>query len=573
MPTANFKKFKDSFRYQYQASNNFRTLAFASAIALLGFLSTLGWNYLNTKWQGQDFQTTIVYENQNRAESQTPQSPGYGTSPGSQIVIRDRLTTETIVKTLGSDTTLLGELIDQRLNRYLAEGRFKGDKGDPGLQGSSGGGYPANVGFIPPGVGPVPGGGTISSATYFNANYLTVDDSLTVNSPAVFEGPTTLNGTTIINSLTVSNINPGLTQGSIIFQGPSGLTQDNANFYWDDTNNRFGIGTSTPLANLTVVANASSTPLIVASSTGLTLLTVVQSGNVGINTSTPQANLTVIQINNGDNIILAQRSTDTSPSGDFIRYNSAAGTALFRVDNSGNITAPGTITGGALTITSTSTPQLKVQYDSSNQWTASTSPSGITQFTFNSSTGTPQAIFTPQTNMVNGFVFQNASLSPVLSIDTANRRVGINTTTPSQTFSVIGIAGAIDIFDVSSSTSTSVFRIAATGNVGIGTTTPNALLNVYGNLLVATSSTPALFVNTGTGNVGIGTTTPGRTLTIVGDIRATGILYDSTNAAGSGGNFLMSTAIGYQWTATSTLFGGSQVRFRNQWLCHPLDWR
>ena len=72
-------------------------------LLLFRFSSTLGWNYLNTKWQGQDFQTTIVYENQNRAESQTPQSPGYGTSPGSQIVIRDRLTTETIVKLSGSE--------------------------------------------------------------------------------------------------------------------------------------------------------------------------------------------------------------------------------------------------------------------------------------------------------------------------------------------------------------------------------------------------------------------------------------------------------------------------------------
>ena len=61
------------------------------------------------------------------------------------------------------------------------------------------------------------------------------------------------------------------------------------------------------------------------------------------------------------------------------------------------------------------------------------------------------------------------------------------------------------------------------------------------------------------GNVGIGTTTPGRTLTVVGDVRATGILYDSSNSAGTSGNFLMSTATGYQWTATSTLFGGAQV--------------
>lgn len=37
------------------------------------------------------------------------------------------------------------------------------------------------------------------------------------------------------------------TQGSIIFAGSGGLlSQDNANFFWDDTNNRLGIGTATP---------------------------------------------------------------------------------------------------------------------------------------------------------------------------------------------------------------------------------------------------------------------------------------------------------------------------------------
>lgn len=39
----------------------------------------------------------------------------------------------------------------------------------------------------------------------------------------------------------------GFTAGSILFAGPSGLiAQDNANAYWDDVNNRFGLGTNAP---------------------------------------------------------------------------------------------------------------------------------------------------------------------------------------------------------------------------------------------------------------------------------------------------------------------------------------
>ena len=38
------------------------------------------------------------------------------------------------------------------------------------------------------------------------------------------------------------------TAGSVVFAGPSGIyAQDNANFFWDDTNNRFGIGANTSL--------------------------------------------------------------------------------------------------------------------------------------------------------------------------------------------------------------------------------------------------------------------------------------------------------------------------------------
>lgn len=42
-----------------------------------------------------------------------------------------------------------------------------------------------------------------------------------------------------------------LTQGSVLFAGPGGAhTQDNANFFWNDTNNRLGIGTASPGATL-----------------------------------------------------------------------------------------------------------------------------------------------------------------------------------------------------------------------------------------------------------------------------------------------------------------------------------
>lgn len=49
-----------------------------------------------------------------------------------------------------------------------------------------------------------------------------------------------------------------------------------------------------------------------------------------------------------------------------------------------------------------------------------------------------------------------------------------------------------------------IYNATTSDNVGVGTTTPTQRLNVFGNLLVSTSSTPLLFVNTAIGKVGIG---------------------------------------------------------------------
>lgn len=47
------------------------------------------------------------------------------------------------------------------------------------------------------------------------------------------------------------------TAGSVVFAGGSGIYgQDNAQFFWDDTNNRLGLGTATPSEQLTITASA-----------------------------------------------------------------------------------------------------------------------------------------------------------------------------------------------------------------------------------------------------------------------------------------------------------------------------
>jgi hypothetical protein len=46
---------------------------------------------------------------------------------------------------------------------------------------------------------------------------------------------------------------PALTAGSVLFSNGTTIAQDNANFFWDDSNNRLGIGTATPSYKLDVI--------------------------------------------------------------------------------------------------------------------------------------------------------------------------------------------------------------------------------------------------------------------------------------------------------------------------------
>ena len=52
---------------------------------------------------------------------------------------------------------------------------------------------------------------------------------------------------------------PSLTAGSVLFSNGTTIAQDNANFFWDDTNNRLGIGTNTPARPLDVIGQIAAT--------------------------------------------------------------------------------------------------------------------------------------------------------------------------------------------------------------------------------------------------------------------------------------------------------------------------
>ena len=66
-------------------------------------------------------------------------------------------------------------------------------------------------------------------------------------------------GTTVGVGYGGTGTSTAFTAGSVVFAGGSGVyTQDNANLFWDDSNNRLGIGTTTPVSTLQIYAATAS---------------------------------------------------------------------------------------------------------------------------------------------------------------------------------------------------------------------------------------------------------------------------------------------------------------------------
>ncbi len=234
------------------------------ALVLALLIGSVFWtNFFSALSGGSNLnETRVVY--QNNRPTTTGSSLAVTTTPQTTLVIRERVV-EHDNRTLGFSQSDIYSLIDNRLNQYLSEGKFKGETGPQGPAGLAQGG--TTITYVQPPLpnNSTPGslaGFTYLSATHFSAddaiiNNLTVNNSANFNGAATFSGPTVLNGTTTIANLNVTNLNTGLTEGSVVFQGVAGLSQDNSNFFYTASTSQLSLGTSTP--NLSALLQLDST--------------------------------------------------------------------------------------------------------------------------------------------------------------------------------------------------------------------------------------------------------------------------------------------------------------------------
>ena len=205
-----------------------------------------------------------------------------------------------------------------------------------GVVGANRGGAGANNGILQANGSGVVGTVTAGTGITYSGTTLSVNQGFS---------PTWTAGHTFTATMTAREIDPqtdntydlGTTalRWRTVHVGPGSLVVHN-----DATNTlKATLGFSGSTAQLTT---DSATPLQLrtGSNAGVFLNT---NGTVGFNLATAtNGNFDFRQITNGDQMINVRRVTDTTPSGNFLNFENAAGTDLFTVDNSGTLTA-GTI--------------------------------------------------------------------------------------------------------------------------------------------------------------------------------------------------------------------------------------
>lgn len=404
------------------------------------------------------------------------------------------------------------------------------------------------------------GSGTVTSVSVVTANGFSGSVATATTTPAI----------------TLSTTN---TQGSVLFAGTAGqLQQDNANFFWDDTNNRLGIGTATPIASVHILeTSGAATP-----------------GTV--------KGIVITQQSSGNDSVGFQNAGSSNkawsfyqPGNSFSLYEYAAGqsfegTGADRIffQAGGNIgigtTAPLTnlqISGGASNVLSFNTASG-----------GSNTTQGAVRFYGNLVTN-PTTRFsqirgvTSTTSATVGLAFDVATgdvLNPNVMVisDTGNIGIGVGTTTPVGKVAILGTStatlGGYSDINIGAGTTLNNYvgisfydnsspRTNRTAFIGFQTTSTTG--SGMGDLVFATRSLTTDTAPTETmrilanGNIGIGTASPNAKIESLATTEQLRLSYDATHFASftvnSTGDLQFSAASG-AINASGTFSVGSSIQ-------------
>jgi hypothetical protein len=355
----------------------------------------------------------------------------------------------------------------------------------------------------------------------------------------VFSDANGFDGTiSLVGSVATLTITTALTTGSVPFIGTSGaLSQDNDNFFWDDTNNRLGIGTKLPTTALDVFGsgiigriNGTSTNnaflgfasagtnkwsignvqsdhrfRIYNEATTSELVSVLQTGEFGIGIANPT---TKLHIDGGASALIANLDANVS----------VAKSISFRSDNSAriNLEVSGTESGSnaGMDFFLRTYTDAGALLETPFSIVRSTGVTTIKSLTLTnalsvSSGGTGAATFTAGRILFgNGTSALNTSAN--LFWDNTNSRLGIGTVTPNSPLHVLSSSvGLLARFE--SNQAEAQIRLVNTGtsgrsySIGSGSSTSAAINGFY---IYDETSSIIRFSISSTGNFGFGTASP-----------------------------------------------------------------
>jgi hypothetical protein len=246
-------------------------------------------------------------------------------------------------------------------------------------------------------------------------------------------------------------------------------------------------------------------------------------------------------------------------AGGVTSFTNTSGTFVaFGTDNA---SATGNVTVGTVDLTATGTPSATSFLRGDNTWSeiSGVDGSGTTNYV---------AKWSDTDTITDSVIYDNGT------------NVGIGTTTPGARLEVKSAAPNTFFADFISSTGSGSAKIYENSNghpvlyMADATGTTTIVLNssevsylISGNIIIGgTADNGNLLQVQGTGyfddNVGIGISSPSQKLHVSGNARVTGAYYDSSNGPGTSGQVLSSTATGTSWIDAAGGGGGSSTVYR-----------